>query len=187
MEDTGNSIIDLPFDLVARGRSSCRSFSIASASTARFIAAAPYRRPRIPALEADKMRKELRLWLREMHGKTRHMTVFLTHDPEEALERCRPRRGDEPEADRAGRRCRRHSRPPGQPACPPRSVPRRLSCLAPLLPSRCFCSRPCGQRRAAGGCRQRTADCRVLVRRLPHRLAATEDRKRRRPFLHVHC
>jgi sulfate transport system ATP-binding protein len=37
------------------------------------------------ALDA-KVRKELRRWLREMHEKTGHTTVFVTHDQEEALE-----------------------------------------------------------------------------------------------------
>jgi sulfate/thiosulfate transport system ATP-binding protein len=37
------------------------------------------------ALDA-KVRKELRRWLREIHDKTRHTTVFVTHDQEEALE-----------------------------------------------------------------------------------------------------
>ncbi|AMJ60143.1 sulfate/molybdate ABC transporter ATP-binding protein [Bosea sp. PAMC 26642] len=37
------------------------------------------------ALDA-KVRKELRAWLRELHGHTGHTTVFVTHDQEEALE-----------------------------------------------------------------------------------------------------
>ena len=37
------------------------------------------------ALDA-KVRKELRTWLRELHDKTGHTTVFVTHDQEEALE-----------------------------------------------------------------------------------------------------
>jgi len=37
------------------------------------------------ALDA-KVRKELRRWLREIHDKTGHTTVFVTHDQEEALE-----------------------------------------------------------------------------------------------------
>src|SRR5690606_9337333 len=37
------------------------------------------------ALDAQ-VRKELRQWLREIHNKTRHTTVFVTHDQEEALE-----------------------------------------------------------------------------------------------------
>ena len=37
------------------------------------------------ALDA-KVRKELRRWLREIHEKTGHTTVFVTHDQEEALE-----------------------------------------------------------------------------------------------------
>ena len=37
------------------------------------------------ALDA-KVRRELRRWLREMHDKTGHTTVFVTHDQEEALE-----------------------------------------------------------------------------------------------------
>ena len=37
------------------------------------------------ALDA-KVRKELRSWLRELHDKTGHTTVFVTHDQEEALE-----------------------------------------------------------------------------------------------------
>src|SRR5690606_4822545 len=37
------------------------------------------------ALDA-KVRKELRRWLRELHDKTGHTTVFVTHDQEEALE-----------------------------------------------------------------------------------------------------
>jgi sulfate transport system ATP-binding protein len=37
------------------------------------------------ALDA-KVRKELRRWLREIHGRTGHTTVFVTHDQEEALE-----------------------------------------------------------------------------------------------------
>ena len=37
------------------------------------------------ALDA-KVRRELRQWLRELHDKTRHTTVFVTHDQEEALE-----------------------------------------------------------------------------------------------------
>ncbi|HEY4546800.1 MAG TPA: sulfate/molybdate ABC transporter ATP-binding protein [Pedomonas sp.] len=37
------------------------------------------------ALDAQ-VRKDLRRWLRELHDKTRHTTVFVTHDQEEALE-----------------------------------------------------------------------------------------------------
>ena len=37
------------------------------------------------ALDAQ-VRKELRKWLREIHTKTGHTTVFVTHDQEEALE-----------------------------------------------------------------------------------------------------
>jgi sulfate transport system ATP-binding protein len=37
------------------------------------------------ALDA-KVRKELRAWLRDLHGRTGHTTVFVTHDQEEALE-----------------------------------------------------------------------------------------------------
>ncbi len=37
------------------------------------------------ALDAQ-VRKELRRWLREIHDKTGHTTVFVTHDQEEALE-----------------------------------------------------------------------------------------------------
>ncbi len=37
------------------------------------------------ALDA-KVRKELRGWLRELHDRTGHTTVFVTHDQEEALE-----------------------------------------------------------------------------------------------------
>ena len=37
------------------------------------------------ALDAQ-VRKELRKWLREIHDKTGHTTVFVTHDQEEALE-----------------------------------------------------------------------------------------------------
>lgn len=37
------------------------------------------------ALDAQ-VRKELRRWLREVHDKTGHTTVFVTHDQEEALE-----------------------------------------------------------------------------------------------------
>ncbi|GGE00917.1 sulfate/thiosulfate import ATP-binding protein CysA [Aureimonas endophytica] len=37
------------------------------------------------ALDA-KVRKDLRRWLRELHDKTKHTTVFVTHDQEEALE-----------------------------------------------------------------------------------------------------
>jgi len=37
------------------------------------------------ALDAQ-VRKELRKWLREIHDTTRHTTVFVTHDQEEALE-----------------------------------------------------------------------------------------------------
>ncbi len=37
------------------------------------------------ALDA-KVRKELRRWLREVHERTSHTTVFVTHDQEEALE-----------------------------------------------------------------------------------------------------
>jgi len=37
------------------------------------------------ALDA-KVRKDLRAWLRELHGRTGHTTVFVTHDQEEALE-----------------------------------------------------------------------------------------------------
>ena len=32
------------------------------------------------------MRRELRRWLREIHDRTEHTTVFVTHDQEEALE-----------------------------------------------------------------------------------------------------
>jgi len=37
------------------------------------------------ALDA-KVRRELRQWLRDLHEKTGHTTVFVTHDQEEALE-----------------------------------------------------------------------------------------------------
>jgi sulfate/thiosulfate transport system ATP-binding protein len=37
------------------------------------------------ALDAN-VRKDLRRWLRELHDRTRHTTVFVTHDQEEALE-----------------------------------------------------------------------------------------------------
>ena len=37
------------------------------------------------ALDA-KVRKELRRWLREIHDRTGHTTIFVTHDQEEALE-----------------------------------------------------------------------------------------------------
>ena len=37
------------------------------------------------ALDA-KVRKDLRRWLRELHDKTGHTTVFVTHDQEEAIE-----------------------------------------------------------------------------------------------------
>jgi sulfate transport system ATP-binding protein len=37
------------------------------------------------ALDA-KVRRELRQWLRELHNKTGHTTVFVTHDQEEAME-----------------------------------------------------------------------------------------------------
>src|SRR5207344_1063790 len=37
------------------------------------------------ALDA-KVRKDLRRWLREIHDRTGHTTVFVTHDQEEALE-----------------------------------------------------------------------------------------------------
>ncbi|MCH8686091.1 sulfate/molybdate ABC transporter ATP-binding protein [Pedomonas mirosovicensis] len=37
------------------------------------------------ALDAQ-VRKDLRRWLRDLHDKTRHTTVFVTHDQEEALE-----------------------------------------------------------------------------------------------------
>ena len=37
------------------------------------------------ALDA-KVRRELRRWLREIHDKTGHTTVFVTHDQEEAME-----------------------------------------------------------------------------------------------------
>ena len=37
------------------------------------------------ALDA-KVRKDLRRWLRELHDRIRHTTVFVTHDQEEALE-----------------------------------------------------------------------------------------------------
>jgi sulfate transport system ATP-binding protein len=37
------------------------------------------------ALDA-KVRKELRRWLRELHGRTHHTTLFVTHDQEEAFE-----------------------------------------------------------------------------------------------------
>ena len=37
------------------------------------------------ALDAQ-VRRELRRWLREIHDKTGHTTVFVTHDQEEALE-----------------------------------------------------------------------------------------------------
>ena len=37
------------------------------------------------ALDAQ-VRKDLRRWLRELHAETRHTTVFVTHDQEEALE-----------------------------------------------------------------------------------------------------
>ncbi|GGC63032.1 sulfate/molybdate ABC transporter ATP-binding protein [Chelatococcus reniformis] len=37
------------------------------------------------ALDA-KVRKDLRRWLRELHGRTGHTTIFVTHDQDEALE-----------------------------------------------------------------------------------------------------
>ena len=37
------------------------------------------------ALDAQ-VRRDLRRWLREIHDKTGHTTVFVTHDQEEALE-----------------------------------------------------------------------------------------------------
>jgi sulfate transport system ATP-binding protein len=37
------------------------------------------------ALDA-KVRKDLRAWLRELHGRTGHTTVFVTHDQDEAME-----------------------------------------------------------------------------------------------------
>ena len=37
------------------------------------------------ALDA-KVRRELRRWLRDIHDRTGHTTVFVTHDQEEALE-----------------------------------------------------------------------------------------------------
>ncbi len=37
------------------------------------------------ALDAQ-VRKELRKWLREIHDRTGHTTIFVTHDQEEALE-----------------------------------------------------------------------------------------------------
>src|SRR5690606_8468367 len=37
------------------------------------------------ALDAQ-VRRELRKWLREIHDRTGHTTVFVTHDQEEALE-----------------------------------------------------------------------------------------------------
>ena len=37
------------------------------------------------ALDA-RIRKDLRAWLRELHGRTGHTTLFVTHDQEEALE-----------------------------------------------------------------------------------------------------
>ncbi|RWE72239.1 MAG: ATP-binding cassette domain-containing protein, partial [Mesorhizobium sp.] len=37
------------------------------------------------ALDAQ-VRRELRRWLREIHDRTGHTTVFVTHDQEEALE-----------------------------------------------------------------------------------------------------
>jgi sulfate transport system ATP-binding protein len=37
------------------------------------------------ALDA-KVRRELRRWLRQLHDRTRHTTVFVTHDQEEAME-----------------------------------------------------------------------------------------------------
>ena len=37
------------------------------------------------ALDA-KVRRELRSWLRELHGRTGHTTLFVTHDQDEALE-----------------------------------------------------------------------------------------------------
>jgi sulfate transport system ATP-binding protein len=37
------------------------------------------------ALDAN-VRKDLRRWLRELHDRTRHTTLFVTHDQEEALE-----------------------------------------------------------------------------------------------------
>ena len=37
------------------------------------------------ALDA-RIRRDLRRWLRELHGRTGHTTVFVTHDQEEALE-----------------------------------------------------------------------------------------------------
>jgi sulfate transport system ATP-binding protein len=39
----------------------------------------------VGALDAQ-VRKELRRWLREIHDRTGHTTVFVTHDQEEALE-----------------------------------------------------------------------------------------------------
>lgn len=37
------------------------------------------------ALDA-KVRKDLRRWIRELHDRTGHTTIFATHDQEEALE-----------------------------------------------------------------------------------------------------
>jgi len=37
------------------------------------------------ALDA-KVRKELRVWLRQIHDETGYTTIFVTHDQEEALE-----------------------------------------------------------------------------------------------------
>jgi hypothetical protein len=52
------------------------------------------------------VRKELRKWLREIHDRTGHTTVFVTHDQEEALELA-DRVVVMSQGDRAGRHARR--------------------------------------------------------------------------------
>ncbi len=63
------------------------------------------------ALDA-KVRKDLRAWLRELHGRTGHTTVFVTHDQ---TRRWSWRTGlrSSIRADRAGRHARRGLRPSG--------------------------------------------------------------------------
>ena len=62
------------------------------------------------ALDAQ-VRRELRSWLREIHNKTGHTTVFVTHDQEEALELADRVVVMNKGRDRAGRHAGRDLRP----------------------------------------------------------------------------
>ena len=64
------------------------------------------------ALDA-KVRRDLRRWLREVHDRTGHTTLFVTHDQEEALELADRVAIFNRGAHRAGRHAGRDPRPSG--------------------------------------------------------------------------